>query len=180
MRRFKGVNDAKWSLRKKRNIEFNAVVRSEPHRVNSSARPSINRPRLGARLAAMGNKAAVHSGAAELINVCLSKPELGCKNAHMSKPLYIRCRWLHELKEEPIDIWSEFGPDGYERRKLEYFIDGTIGYANIAESTEERTGTSLADQKVPDIDEINRDPQFKVVEVTKADFEKRWEQRQAN
>jgi len=92
----------------------------------------------------------------------------------MSEFSYIRCRWKHDFQAEPIDIWSEITNEGYEERKLEYFRDGTIGYASSEKTTKATTGTILADQKLPSIDESANDPEFELEQVTKADFEARW------
>jgi hypothetical protein len=48
---------------------------------------------------------------------------------------YFRCQWDHDLEGAPTDIWSEIGADRFETRKLEYFSDGTVGYASEKEST---------------------------------------------
>ncbi len=92
----------------------------------------------------------------------------------MANITYIRCRWHHDFADAPIDIWSEIGSDGFELRKLEYFRNGTVGYANHSKTTEASTGTFLGDQKIPSIDEIARDPQFEPEEVSRVDFEAKW------
>jgi hypothetical protein len=97
----------------------------------------------------------------------------------MTKFTYVRVRWHHSFGDEPIELWSEIGNDGYETRKLEYFRDGTIGYASHAESTASSTRTLLGDQKFPCIEEIGRDQEFEAELVNKSDFEIRWASRDA-
>jgi hypothetical protein len=49
---------------------------------------------------------------------------------------YIDVQWLHSNPEEPVRLVSELGPDGFETRKIELWLDGRIGYATETEATE--------------------------------------------
>jgi hypothetical protein len=93
----------------------------------------------------------------------------------MCMKTYIRVRWLHEHPDEPIDLWSELDGERFETRKLEFFRDGTVSYADAVEHTAD---TQLGEAAVPSLRDLNSDPQFKAEEVTTAEFEQRWEARQ--
>ena len=95
----------------------------------------------------------------------------------MAELTYMQCKWLHDADDLPIEIWSEIGTDRYEVRKLEYFRDGTVGFACAEQTTEHKSGTRLGDQAVPPFHEIAREPEFKPRSVTSEDFEKRWQRR---
>jgi hypothetical protein len=43
---------------------------------------------------------------------------------------YIDVKWLHADPEYPIRLVSEIGPDRYETRKIELFLDGRVNYAS--------------------------------------------------
>ncbi|WP_353056846.1 hypothetical protein [Microbulbifer sp. MLAF003] len=42
---------------------------------------------------------------------------------------YIDLEWKHYFNDEPTRIVSEIGIDDYEARKLEFFHDGSVGFA---------------------------------------------------
>nr|WP_041756173.1 hypothetical protein [Bradyrhizobium sp. ORS 278] len=92
----------------------------------------------------------------------------------MSEKAYIRVRWLHDLEDEPVDLWSELDGDRFETRKLEIFRDGSIGFASATEATD-RTG--LGKIAVPPLDEIAQAPEFVAEEVSREEFELRWKTR---
>ncbi|CCD99653.1 conserved hypothetical protein [Bradyrhizobium sp. STM 3809] len=94
----------------------------------------------------------------------------------MRKNTYIRVRWLHDLEDEPVELWSELDGERFETRKLEIFRNGRIGFASASETTE---GTALGEIAVPPLDEIVRDRAFVAEEVSQEAFELRWQVRQA-
>ncbi len=84
---------------------------------------------------------------------------------------YIRVNWIHTYPDEPIEIYSEFDEDRWETRKIEIFRDGTASYA----SSTENNGTSmLAKVPISSLKEINSDPQFQAVEITREEFQLLW------
>jgi len=86
---------------------------------------------------------------------------------------YIRIKWFHTYPDEPVEIYSEIEADGWEVRKIEIFRDGSSSYA----SSVKRVGTSgLAEVPILSLREINSDPQFQATEISRAEFEKLWEQ----
>ncbi|WP_444902013.1 DUF6881 domain-containing protein [Microbulbifer sp. SSSA007] len=42
---------------------------------------------------------------------------------------YIDLEWKHYFNDEPTRFVSEIGIDDYEARKLEFFHDGSVGFA---------------------------------------------------
>lgn len=92
----------------------------------------------------------------------------------MTNERYIRVHWLHNLPDEPIDLWSELDDQRYETRKIEYFPDGSVGFASHQESV---GGTRLGKIPIPSLSDIAKDTQFKPQVVTKDLFEERWSAR---
>ncbi|OKJ96508.1 hypothetical protein AMK34_23605 [Amycolatopsis sp. CB00013] len=86
---------------------------------------------------------------------------------------YLRVVWAHEFAEEPVESLSEVGLDGYERRKVERFRDGRLGWAD-----EEREvgGTGLGEVPVPPLAEINAQRGFAASRITGDEFEQVWRQ----
>lgn len=48
---------------------------------------------------------------------------------------YIDVEWKHETANELIRLVSELGENRYEVRKLEFFRDGTVGFAEAIRIT---------------------------------------------
>jgi hypothetical protein len=83
-----------------------------------------------------------------------------------------RVVWQHELEDEPTVLWSEIGDDGYELRKVDEYRDGRFDTADARSST---GSTLLGDQKVPSLDEINRDAEFTGTKISQGLFETIWD-----
>ena len=66
---------------------------------------------------------------------------------------------------------SELDADRYEVRKLEFFPDGTVGFASQDASS---PGTDLGTAPVPQLSEINSDPQFAGESISEAEFDRLW------
>ncbi|MCR6488043.1 hypothetical protein M8542_34980 [Amycolatopsis sp. OK19-0408] len=84
---------------------------------------------------------------------------------------YLHATWTHDFADEPVEMISEIGPDGYERRKVEYFRDGRVGWAD---EDHEVGGTGLGVVPVPPLEEINAQPEFTASRVAAAEFERAW------
>ena len=84
---------------------------------------------------------------------------------------YSKLIWNHKVPDEPTQVFSEHDEDGWERRKVELFPDGTVGFAS---STESSGGTKLSLIQCPPDEEVNLEPEFQVVDVTKDEFESLW------
>ncbi|CAN0620355.1 conserved protein of unknown function [Burkholderia multivorans] len=79
--------------------------------------------------------------------------------------------WKHAFEAEPVRLISVLDKDRYEVRKLEFFRDGRVGFADATRSA---LGTELGKIPVPSVAEINADPQFKAREATFEMFETLW------
>ncbi|MGF6228794.1 hypothetical protein QFZ27_002749 [Inquilinus ginsengisoli] len=84
---------------------------------------------------------------------------------------YIRVRWLHSRRDDPVLLISELDAARWETRKIEIFPDGSIGYAD---SQVEHGGTRLGLVPVPSIADIAADPEFIPEEITREEFEEAW------
>ncbi|WP_233223198.1 hypothetical protein [Amycolatopsis sp. BJA-103] len=91
----------------------------------------------------------------------------------MREMWHLRVAWLHEFADEPVEILSEVGADGYERRKVERFRDGRIGWAD---EKCEVGGTGLGEVPVPPLDEINAQQEFVATRIAGGEFERAWTQ----
>src|SRR5262245_53946624 len=87
---------------------------------------------------------------------------------------YIKVKWIHSSPDEPVLLYSELDDDRWETRKVEVFSNGRIGFASAAESG---GTTRLGEIPVPSLDEIAAEGEFEPLEISKAEFEKVWAQR---
>ncbi len=81
------------------------------------------------------------------------------------QPIFIDVAWKHDFEADPIRLVSQLDNQRYEVRKLEFFRDGRVGYADGHKST---MGTQLGKLPVPPLIEINSDVQFdaRIIEST--------------
>ena len=85
---------------------------------------------------------------------------------------YISVRWIHADPKDPIILVSELNSSRMELRKIEYYKDGRVGTASRNHSN---GGTMLGIEPVPELREINADPQFVGEEISEAEFNSQWE-----
>lgn len=85
-------------------------------------------------------------------------------------PRYQKVLWHHNLPDEPVVLYSQID-SGLEVRKVEVYRDDRHDYADKSHST---GTTMLGGKRMPDLDEINQDPQFSAEPITAADFELVW------
>lgn len=86
---------------------------------------------------------------------------------------YIDVVWKHDFNDEPKRLVSEIGADDYEKRKLEFFPDGSLGYAfESTESCNMRLGIDV----VPSLKEINSQEEFQGKTISKKQFELLWQE----
>jgi len=86
---------------------------------------------------------------------------------------YLRVVWSHDFVDEPVELFSEVGPDGYECRKVERFRDGRIGWAD---GENEVGGTGLGEMPIASIDEINEQDEFQAATISAEQFGRAWNQ----
>ncbi|KML46113.1 hypothetical protein VL15_36155 [Burkholderia cepacia] len=79
--------------------------------------------------------------------------------------------WKHAFDTEPVRLVSVLDRDRYEVRKLEFFRDGRVGFADETRSSQ---GTALGTVPVPSLVEINEDPEFDAQETTLEMFDTLW------
>lgn len=84
---------------------------------------------------------------------------------------YIKVKWVHEEKDDPILLYSEIDAERWGKRKVEVFYDDRCGYASASESS---GSTRLGKDPVPSLAEITSDPEFEPSEITKEEFEEVW------
>ena len=85
--------------------------------------------------------------------------------------IYIEVDWHHFHTSEPIRIVSELDDARYETRKIEYFREGTMGYASI----EHAAGTTqLGSAPIPDLSQINADTEFEARLISVEQFDALW------
>jgi hypothetical protein len=84
---------------------------------------------------------------------------------------YIDVEWLHEHAQEPVRLVSELDDQRNEVRKLEFFRTGAVGSASAHGSF---GNTRLSEEPLPDLNEINSDPQFRGVALQAEAFEELW------
>ena len=75
---------------------------------------------------------------------------------------YIRVFWLHNFDDEPVELYSELDDNYWEVRKIEIFPNGTV---SVADSNSSTAGTTLGLEPVPPLEDIARDPEFRVFEI---------------
>lgn len=85
---------------------------------------------------------------------------------------FLKVTWNHDHPDEPHIIYQEVNDDSRETRKVELLKDGSLlGYASeIAEIG----ASTLADQLIPSIEEINESDEFDAKLITQQEFEKVW------
>lgn len=85
--------------------------------------------------------------------------------------IYMKVQWKHSFSNEPIIIYSELNEDRNEIKKVEIYRDGMMGYACQDVSV---NGSALSECEIPELSEINADPQFEGIEIHKEEFEAIW------
>jgi hypothetical protein len=86
---------------------------------------------------------------------------------------YIDVKWLHAGPEDPVRLVSELGPDRYETRKIEFFLDGRVGYAPKDAAT---YYTRLGQAPGPALVEVNVQSEFSAIKISAAEFEDLWDE----
>ena len=84
---------------------------------------------------------------------------------------YISVTWKHGHSDYPVRMASESDDERFERRKLEFFIDGIV---HCAGPQFEGPRTQLGTAAVPSLAAINEDPQFDGIEIPEAEFGRSW------
>lgn len=86
---------------------------------------------------------------------------------------FIDVTWVHNNSSDPVRLVSELDAERNETRKLEFYRNGRVGFASEFSNSPD---TMLSIEPVPQLEEINSDPQFVGVVMSSADFESLWGQ----
>lgn len=84
---------------------------------------------------------------------------------------YIRVQWLHSKPDLPVELYSELDEKRWELRKAEVFPNGSFGFAGPREAT---NTTMLGLEALPPLKRIAGDPEFRLTEIGKEEFEAIW------
>ncbi|MDQ0788870.1 hypothetical protein QFZ63_003231 [Streptomyces sp. B3I7] len=79
--------------------------------------------------------------------------------------------WLHDCPSDPVTLYSEIGPDGYEVRKVERYADGRSVRADALHESDE---IGLGQVPVGSLADVNAQPEFRGVAISREEFEKQW------
>jgi hypothetical protein len=85
-------------------------------------------------------------------------------------PRYQKVLWHHDFPGEPVVLYSEI-ESGFEVRKVEVYRDGRHDCADRSRST---GTTMLGERLMPDVEDINQDPEFSATAITEDEFEAVW------
>ena len=84
---------------------------------------------------------------------------------------YTKVNWKHQNSYDPVQIYSELDDAGWEVRRVEVFLDGSLDYASRSGS---RGRTSLSPATFSSLAEIVANPEFEAAEIKKNEFEEKW------
>lgn len=87
----------------------------------------------------------------------------------MTSNRFFKCDWKHASSTDPIEIYCEVDPNGFEVRKVERFPNGSLGWADTISSSS-NADTFLAYVEIPPLDEINLSPEFDAFEISETQF----------
>lgn len=83
---------------------------------------------------------------------------------------WLRVEW-DSAPNEPSVLYSAFGDDRVEKRKIEHFDSGIVGFA---ESFAHTRFTILGTVPVPSAEEIDSQPEFTTMRISRSQFEAAW------
>lgn len=84
---------------------------------------------------------------------------------------YWKVHWHHNFADEPVVIFSEIAPDGYEIRKIHEYRDGRL---LRTDGTLESAEIGLGTVPVGDIASVSAQPEFAAVVISPTRFEQEW------
>src|SRR5262249_21508930 len=85
---------------------------------------------------------------------------------------YVRVEWRHDDPHDPVVLFAELDDDRWEVRKVDVFRDGSLVRADA--ETDDRAATRLGLVPTPTLHELNADPQFDGVSISREEFEGQW------
>lgn len=85
--------------------------------------------------------------------------------------MYIKVLCDHDEDDQPVQFFIELDDDNFENRKVMIYRDGSVERASAEIETPRAYLSPLA---LPSLDEINEDPEFTGTEISRDEFEKKW------
>lgn len=85
---------------------------------------------------------------------------------------YLYAKWKSAPADSPVEFYSELDAARWEKRKVEVFPDGHMGYASSSSSSND--GTRLAIVALPPLSDIARQIEFEAREISAEEFESVW------
>lgn len=79
--------------------------------------------------------------------------------------------WHHDFPDEPVAIYSEIGPDGYECRRVEEYPGAHVAWADGERAV---GGCALGREAFGDIADVAAQPEFTAFEILGEEFEGAW------
>jgi hypothetical protein len=129
--------------------------------------------RIGQVAAMNGPSTPPHESSTMTVSKQAGAGARGEKMGEASRSIFIDVAWRHDFEGEPIRLVSQLDNERYEVRKLEFFRDGRVGYADDHKSA---MGTQLGKLPVPPLAEINSDNQFDARVIESTLFNRLWSQ----
>jgi hypothetical protein len=84
---------------------------------------------------------------------------------------YLCVRWIHNLPDEPVWLYSEIDEYRWETRKIWLFADGTL---ERADKDHETGRVWLSDKPIPELAEIAAQSEFELRDLSRDEFEDLW------
>ena len=85
---------------------------------------------------------------------------------------YLRVRWVNAPVKKP-EIWDYEINQGWATRQILHYHDGRL---ESADEDEHSGQIRLAEKEIPPPEEISRDPEFVVEEISQGEFQILWTQ----
>lgn len=87
-------------------------------------------------------------------------------------PTYFACRWEHDSDDDPVVLYEELDDERMEARKVHQYRDGTM---ERADRVQDDVRTTLSCMPIPPLGEIEAQPEFTVLPLSVAEFERSWQ-----
>jgi len=87
---------------------------------------------------------------------------------------YLKVRWLHNIKEDPVIFYYELDNFDNEIKKIEIYVDGSVGYAD---DKFQLNGSIISECKISTFDEIAKQKEFIPENITKEEFYQIYQER---
>ncbi|WP_441279496.1 DUF6881 domain-containing protein [Tardiphaga sp. 172_B4_N1_3] len=86
---------------------------------------------------------------------------------------YLKVKWEHSFEDQPVLLYSELDHELREIRKVEYYADGRMDFADREGSSGH---TRLSVEPLPSLEAIAAQAEFEPMIIPAAEFETVWAQ----